>query len=325
MTVRKATEDANVPKRKKDDYQRLTDQIRVLSDQTGKSILATLEANGLCASEVDNEYLAHTMLKLAYLNYYIGIFARIASSRKTRGGFTQVLFIDAFGGSGLVRIKGTDHVVLGSSLLASLNDKFDKIISFEIEPPKADILKRRLDILAPGKAHVITGDVNDKIADEVRKHVTARTIVLFFVDPEGMEPDYSQLSHLMRTTEYVDTMMNFSWGVYRLDGRIRKSSNLSDVEKMRKFLPTYEPGKTPDESLIAMFEDVFGKPYGDRVDIRSRGNNKVYSMILRIRKTKGNTEFITPIREFGRIIDKYDGDNVYSVLETIKGKQGSLH
>ena len=93
---------------------------------------------------------------------------------------------------------------------------------------------------------------------------------------------------------------------------------------MRKFLPTYVPGKTPDESLIAMFEDVFGKPYGDRVDIRSRGNNKVYSMILRVRKTKGNTEFITPIRDFGRIIDKYDGDNVYSILETIKGKQGSL-
>lgn len=273
---------------------------------------------------MDSSYPPHTLLKLSYLNYYIGIFARIASARKSRGGFSQVLFIDTFAGSGLVRVKGTGQVVLGSSLLACLNDRFDKIISFEIEPAKAVLLQARLDLLAPGKGLVFVGDANAKIQEMVQHHITPRTIALLFVDPEGMEPDYTQFSYLMKATDYIDTMINFSWGVYRMDGRIRKSENVNDVEKMKRFLPTYEPGKTPDDALISMFEDLFGKPYSDRVDIKRKGDDKVYSMILRIRKTKGNTKFIDPIRDFGRIIDKYDGKSAFDILETVKGKQRPL-
>ena len=325
MGIRKRAEGGIIiPRQKKDDYQKIAGQIGIVSDEAGNSVIARLGAKGLGPSSEDSEYPPHTMLKLSYLNYYIDIFARIASSRKSKGGFSKVLFIDAFAGSGMVRIKGTDHVVLGSSLLASLNDKFDKIISFEIEPARAQMLRRRLDVLAPGRAQVIEGDVNKTIADIVKDQVTAKTIVLFFVDPEGMEPDYSQLKYLMDKTGYVDTMMNFTWGVYRLDGRIIKSKNFNDFEKMKKFLPTYAPGVPPDDALIEMFEGVFGKPYGDRVDIKSRGDNKVYSMILRIRKTKGDTKFIDPIRDFGLIVGKYDGEKALNILETIKGKQGSL-
>lgn len=264
------------------------------------------------------------MLKLSYLNYYIGIFSTIASSRKLKGSFSNILFIDAFGGSGLIRVKGTRHTVLGSSLLASLNDRFDKIVSFEIDSERAAILRRRLEILAPGRVEVIEGDVNAKISEIVSKYVNRKTIALFFIDPEGMEPEFSEMKCLIDKTEFVDTMMNYTWGVYRLEGRINKSSSFNDIQKMQRFLPTYVPGKTPDDALIEMFEEIFGKPYGDRVDIKSSGGKAEYSMILRIRKTKNETIFIEPMRDFGKIISKVDGDVVCKILETIKGQQGSL-
>lgn len=303
----------------KTDYDRLYDQLKIICDGNSQNVIEQLHNHGAGKSISDNEYGAHTLLKLAYLNYYIGIFSRIASARKAKGGFSKILFIDAFGGSGLVKIKDTKHYVLGSSILAALNGKFDKIISFEINEEKANLLEKRLNYISPGKTEVILGDVNKKIEEVVDKYVTSKTIVLFFVDPEGMEPSFSNLKTLMDKTHFVDTMLNYSWGVYRLQGRIIKSLNDGDLRRMQTFLPTYMLGKTPDESLLELFENVFGKPYGNNVSIHSIGDKVEYSMILRIRKTQGETKFIDPMIEFGKIIDKYDGEMANKILSTISG------
>ena len=115
------TGEETMPRETKSDYQKLYDQIKFIADENGLNVLHLLEHNGLGATEQDNEYGAHTLLKLSYLNYYLGIFTRIANSRKNKGGFSKVLFIDAFGGSGLVRVRNTKYTVFGSSILAALN------------------------------------------------------------------------------------------------------------------------------------------------------------------------------------------------------------
>ena len=308
----------------KSDYQKLSDQIKFIADENGLNVLNLLTDNGLGVSQQDNEYGAHSLLKLSYLNYYLEIFTRIANSHKIKGGFSKVLFIDAFGGSGLVKIKNTRYVVPGSSILAALNGKFDKIISFEIDPIRAGLLSKRLELFCPGKVEVIEGDVNFNINNIVNKYVNSRAIVLFFVDPEGMEPDFSRLKVLMDRSEFVDIMMNYTWGVYRLQGRIEKRFTENDIMKMQSFLPGYVPGKTADDALLGLFEEEFGKPYGDDVPIKSKGNKTEYSMILRVRETKGKTTFLNPMKAFGDIIKNYDGESCELILRTIKGDQRTL-
>ena len=309
---------------KKTAYQKLTDQIKFIADETGRNFFQVFANNSLGSSDADNEYGAHTLLKLSYLNYYLSIFSTIANSRKAIGGFSKVLFIDAFGGSGIVKVRNTKYSVLGSSILAASNEKIDKVISFEIDDQRAEILSRRLDLIRPGKFQVIRGDVNSEIENIVKEHVTPKTIVLFFVDPEGMEPEFSKLKLLMDKTRFVDILMNYTWGVYRLQGRIEKKFNDKDIRRMQSFLPSYKAESTPDEALLQMFEKEFGKPYGDTVPINSKGNKTEYSMILRVRETSGGTKFLEPMKSFGKIIESYDGEQCEAMLRTIKGDQLTL-
>lgn len=269
------------------DYDKLTNQVKFILDKVGKDVKKLFDANSVGSSDYDNEYGPHTLLKLAYLNYYLRIFTRIAKSRKDKNGFSKILFIDAFAGSGLVNIRGTKYAALGSSTLAALNGNFDEIISFEINQNKAELLSKRLDLLSPGKTTVISGDVNSEIERIVKEHVSPRTIVLFFVDPEGMEPEFSKLKVLIDRTRYVDIIMNYTWGIYRLQGRIEKKFADADISRMRSFLPEYEPGHPPDEALLKLFENQFGKPYGNRIEIKSTANKIEYSMILRVRENSG--------------------------------------
>ena len=309
---------------KKSDMDKILDQIRVLADEADHKVLNRLYSAGKGYSGIDSEYGPHTILKLAYLNYYLGIFARIANAWKNSHHFDKVVFIDAFGGSGLVKVRGSKYTILGSSLIASLNPMIDEIIPIEIDPSKVTLLKERLEVLTPGKACVYPGDVNALIQKVVDEHITERTIVLFFVDPEGMEPSFLQLKYLMDRTRYVDILMNFSWGVYRLNGRIMAYFNESDINRMKSLIPTYIPGKDPSNAVIEMFEGMFGKPYGDEVKIKSSGNKEEYSLILRIRKTQSNTAWIKPMEEFGKIISRADGDLALELLRQIKGNQASL-
>lgn len=163
---------------KKTDRDKVLDQIRFLADEVGKSNFLKLKENGVELNGDDIEYGPHTLLKLAYFNYYLGFFTRIANSRKSGGLFDKILFVDAFGGSGLVKVKGTKYSVLGSSALAALNPQFDRIISLEIDRTKADMLQKRLNTIAPGKCVVYRGDVNILLKSMVNKEITDRTLTI---------------------------------------------------------------------------------------------------------------------------------------------------
>ena len=80
----------------KSDYQKLSDQIKFIADENGLNVLNLLTDNGLGVSQQDNEYGAHSLLKLSYLNYYLEIFTRIANSHKIKGGFSTFRKLDEF-------------------------------------------------------------------------------------------------------------------------------------------------------------------------------------------------------------------------------------
>ena len=313
-------------KEKKTDEQKLQDQLRVIADLTGRNLAWRLKQSDLGISQLDSEYGPRTLLKLAFLNYYLGVFLTIAQSYKGNGMFDNIVFLDAFGGSGLVKIRGSQYNVIGSSLLAATEGRFDQVISLELDKEKANLLRKRCQALGLSKVHVIQGDTNDVVPSIPSKfRINDKSIILLFIDPEGMEPEFSKFIPLTEATKHIDFMLNYAFGVNRLAGRIEKHMKDADLERMRKMIPNYQVGSDPDELLLRYFEDQFGKPYGHRVDVHSIGDKIEYSMILRVRKTLSGSPWVkNSMESFGDILSSLDGQRALKSLEIVKGRQITL-
>ena len=306
----------------KSGHDRLMDQLKVISDKVDKSIIQTLIKNNVGPSTSDNEYKAHTVLKLAYLNYYMGVFLPIAHKY-----FDKIVFIDAFGGSGIVKIENSHFTVLGSTLLAAtaktLNGKsFDLVISIDNDKDKADLLKSRVQALNLKNIHIEYGNANDIIKDIAAKYnLDNNTGAIFFIDPEGMEARLIQFMPLFNSVKAVDLIINATWGIQRLHGRIQKNVNEADIKTMQRMVPDYTPGDDPDEKLLYFFEKKLAKPIGDAVNIHDIGRKKAYSLILRTNRTKNNSKWTESMKPLSRYIDTLDDKSALTFLNQIFGRQ----
>ena len=306
---------------KKSGHDRLIGQLKVISDKVDKNIIQTLNDNNLGPSSVDNEYKAHTVLKLAYLNYYMGVFLPIAHKY-----FDKIVFIDAFGGSGIVKIENSNYAVLGSTLMAAnaeaYGNHFDLVISIDKDKEKTDLLKSRVQALGLKNTYVENGDANDIIKDIAVKYNLDKTSgAIFFIDPEGMEANLIQFMPLFKSVKAVDLIINKTWGIYRLDGRIQKNVNEADIMAMQRMIPDYTPGDNPDEKLLHFFEDTLAKLIGDAVDIHDIGKKVAYSLILRTTRTKTNSEWTKAMQPFGHYIETLDDKSALNFLHEIFGRQ----
>jgi three-Cys-motif partner protein len=313
--------------KKKSSHDRLMDQLNVICDKSNKDIFKIFKENSIDTSTYDNEYKPHTILKLSYLSYYMGIFLPIA-----RKHFNKVVFIDAFSGSGLVKINGSAHTVLGSSLLAATAQvtrnnvyTFDQIISIDKDKSKVDLLDKRFKALQKTNANAIYGDANEIIKQIPRMfNLDKNTIILLFIDPEGMEPILSEFINLFRQVKAVDTITNYTWGVYRLHGRIIKNMNETDITTMQHMIPDYVAGENPDEKLYKFFEETIGKPIGDKIDIHDIGKKVSYSLILRINDTKSHGEWLSDIEKFGKYLSTLDDAKSLLFLNQVFNEQRHL-
>lgn len=306
---------------KKSGHDRLIGQLKVVSDKVNKNIIQTLNDNNLGPSPVDNEYKAHTVLKLAYLNYYMGVFLPIAHKY-----FDKIVFIDAFGGSGIVKIENSNYAVLGSTLMAANADvngtHFDLVISIDKDKEKSDLLKSRVQVLGLKNTYVENGNANDIIKDLAVKYNLDKTSgVIFFIDPEGMEANLIQFMPLFESVEAVDLIINKTWGIYRLDGRIQKNVNEADIMAMQRMVPDYIPGDDPDEKLLYYFEEKLAKPIGNAVDIHDIGKKVAYSLILRTNRTRTNSKWTEAMQPLGNYIETLNDKSALNILHQIFGRQ----
>ena len=317
---------------KKDNYNKLLDQVKIIADKPGMEIMDILGNKDLGICDKDPQYSPHTILKLSYLNYYLGVFLPIANKYSD-----NVVFIDVFSGSGLVKIKNTEYTVLGSSLLAAKSVKnsrkghnkkygFDKIISIELEKDKAELLNSRFKALNIQNARALCGDSNDIISNLTEEcKIENNSIVLLFIDPEGMEPIFNKYIQFYDSVHRVDTIMNYSWGVIRVQGKLEKHLDNSDYikleERMKNFIPNYTVGDNPDEKFLEFFENEFGKPMGSGVNIHDIGKKIAYSMILRINKTNSNTKWKEAMKDIENEISRHDDKTSLELLRTtLSGK-----
>ncbi|KJE48561.1 MULTISPECIES: three-Cys-motif partner protein TcmP [unclassified Acidiplasma] len=306
---------------KKSCHDRLIGQLKVVSDKVNKGIMQTLIRNNLGPSPGDIEYKAHTVLKLAYLNYYMGIFLPIAHKH-----FNKIVFIDAFGGSGIVKIENSNYAVLGSTLMAATakvsGKSFNLVISIDKDQDKSDLLRSRVQALGIKNTHIECGDTNDIIKDlAARYNLDKGTGAIFFIDPEGMEANLIQFMPLFESVKAVDLIINKTWGIQRLNGRIQKNVNEADIKAMQRMVPDYTPGDNPDEKLLNFFEDTLAKPIGDAVDIHDIGKKVAYSLILRTNRTKTNSKWTEGMKPFGHYISTLDDKSALNFLHEIFGRQ----
>jgi len=317
-----------LPREKKALYDSLLDQIKIISGKSGVDFIKKLETAGLGLRQEDLAYDSHTLLKLSYLNYYLGVFLPIAAHGEEKGKFDKIIFIDAFGGGGILGIKGTDYSVLGSTLLAATararNASFDEIISIDLDNKRSDLLQKRCNLLGLSNVMALNGNVNDLITEIPEKFgISSKSIVMLFIDPEGMEPEFSKFLALSETTKYMDIMLNYTFGVRRLNGRIEYNGNAADIEKMKNMIPNFVLGSDPDERLASFFESQFGKPKSREVKIRN--NEKIkYSIILRVRQTYGDSKWIDAMNRFGDFVSETDGKRALQILRIIMGDQARL-
>jgi len=305
---------------KKDNHTKLLDQVKIISDNVNMNIKETLSNQNLEVCDKDPQYGPHTILKLAYLHYYIGIFLPIALTHSK-----DVIFVDTFGGSGLVRIKDSNFSVLGSALLAAkpvitINKynigvnkyNFHRIITMDRDKDRVELLNRRYQALGIKNAEALYGDSNDIIGTLESKYgIDNNSMVLLFIDPEGMEPNLSNYKKFYSDIKRIDTIVNFTSGVSRVL-----------PERVKTYIPSYKSGDDPAEQFVEYFENTIGKPIGSEVKIYSIGKSTPYSLFLRVNDTKSHAPWKDGMVDIEKQISQLDDK---SCLDLLRQASGQMH
>jgi len=320
---------SNKKKKKKEPYDRIRPILEYLTfaDSYTKRIREILKNNNLWITNDDVSYGPHTLLKLAYLKYYFDIALEIAKNY-----FENYVFIDTFAGSGLVSIKDTEYVSLGSSLLALIfksrsGTSFSKIIGVEIHENKFSLLYQRLNLIKKElnlvtDIKLIKGDINKKI-DDIANEINQGDYGILFIDPEGIEISLGDLSKILSGSKSIDVILNQSEGVYRVLGKAQNGDSVS-LKKLEQYLPTLSNVQDPEKARDNILFTQFGKPIEATAEIRDVNNSPKYELVLRVRSTKSGTPWVKGMVEFANNITKYNGKIVLDILDQIHGKGGRI-
>ena len=162
-------------------------------------------------------YRQHTLEKLSIVHYYLTGFDRACARTKRYGGWT---FVDSFAGSGLVKVRDSDRLFEGSTLVG-LRSGSSRVHAIDHDESKIAALaeraeRRRLDPIL--RTHI--GDANQIIAGIVNE-IRPRTPVFVLHDPEGMELAWNTVKSVANAQSgerryKPEQLINFTAGVVRL-------------------------------------------------------------------------------------------------------------
>jgi three-Cys-motif partner protein len=171
-----------------------------------------------------------TRTKLGILAMYCPRF--VQASRSAQATY----FVDGLAGPGLCRIRPSQQVVLGSSLIA-LKAGFTKVLSLELQPDFVVALQQRTAPFGMRSA-VAHGDINKDLLALMKSELDVRSApTLVFLDPEGFEVDWSTVAAISR---------------FRTGGRRAELLYLAMTSGIRRVTAAYDPSATRtrlDEAL----------------------------------------------------------------------------
>jgi three-Cys-motif partner protein len=138
------------------------------------------------------EVKAHTEDNYDLIRYYCALISK-GMQYKWKG----LTYVDLYSGSGKCRIKGTNRVLLGSSLIAlSVEVPFDRYVFCESDPVRLAALTERVKRMYPERnVQFVEGDCNEQIQC-IQDLIPKNNLVLCFVDPYNCDIRYETLKSL---------------------------------------------------------------------------------------------------------------------------------
>lgn len=221
--------------------------------------------------------------KLHFVKRYIDMFTTSMSGKPWR----NVRFIDLFSGPGKCEIRETDHVALGSPLLALTARKpFTECIFVDLKAENLEALQKRCSqSQTTSRLRYYQEDANKKaleIADEIIREDAARipgqwqSLNLAFLDPEGLELEWETVAALA-TVGKMDLIIHYSQsGLTRNLDNLHQTASENVIDKFfgdRHWRNIYDAeqqkGKGPGQVHSALIEYYRSKlaPLG-YVDVR---------------------------------------------------------
>jgi len=151
-----------------------------------------------------------TQDKLKILQQYLPVYL-LATTRAL-----ERIYIDAFAGPGLNRLRGKSRTIDGSPLIAldaraRNGTKFDRLFFIERDPAVAAELRDVLNTRdKTQRASVIEGDVNKELP-ELIKTLPLQSPTFVFVDPDGIEPRWTTIEAIAPWR--TELLINFPLGM----------------------------------------------------------------------------------------------------------------
>lgn len=262
-----------------------------------------------------------TVFKLAIHSYYLRLYTDIIKKH-----FKRIAYIDTFAGPGLIKVgkKGANYF-FGSPLLGILHPrkKFDHLIFIELDKNKKDVLEYLLKILSKighnnSTYQVIQGDMNKVNYREILSSIDHS---LVFIDPEGMEVDFSTIKKLSKLR--CDLEINY------MDSSVRRVFGAKEQLQNRGKLESFF-GK--DVSNVSELDQLFyfylrNIENSDRVTrhIRVKGLGSFeYKIIFAVRPTAGGNPWLEPLEDLKRRVENTSKETFNAILNQFIGEQASL-
>lgn len=238
---------------------------------------------------------------------------------KQRALFRRIAYVDTFAGPGIIRVKHR-YFFYGSPLLSILSptEKFDAYIFIEKDPGCSKTLETVLRSLEKqGKLEnvsykVINQDMNDIDYPEI---LSGFDHSLVFVDPEGVEPNFSTIKNIASLK--CDIVLNY------MDSGIRRIYNRR--ETLDRFFCSNLTGSEKPEDLFNKYLECI-KPLRQEVEyINVRGLGSFgYKIIFAVKRTKGGNPWFKAVNGLKKQVEKTQRETFETILQQFTGEQSII-
>jgi three-Cys-motif partner protein len=211
-----------------------------------------------------------TLEKLFYVERYCRAFATAMSPKKAEGKWDNLVYLDLLAGPGRCINADTSQEYDGSALQAlKMAPPFDHLFFSDSNKLNISVLRKRIPLEDRQRVTIEHGDCN-KLVRKFLSRVTAKTLGVALLDPQGFEVDFDTLVRL--SERRMDIIYLFPSGI----GIVRNLKNSIKMKKSRmdlfwgpdwRDLPAAKlaAGKSLTEAEIDKFDRSWVKSFRDKV------------------------------------------------------------